>query len=85
MVKNPPAMWETWIQSPGREDPLEKGKATHSSILTRRIPWFTKSQTLLRDLDFHKVKRRRGWQRMRWLDSLSNSVDMNLSKLQEIA
>ena len=44
----------------------------------------TKSQTLLRDLDFHKVKRRRGWQRMRWLDSLSNSVDMNLSKLQEM-
>ena len=33
LVKNPPAMWETWVQSVGLEDPLEKGKATHSSIL----------------------------------------------------
>ena len=32
-VKNPPAMWETWVQSLGWEDPLEKGMATHSSIL----------------------------------------------------
>ena len=37
--KNPPAVWETWIQSLGWEDPLEKGKATHSSILAWRIPW----------------------------------------------
>ena len=33
MVKNPAAMWETWVQSLGWEDPLEKGKATYSSIL----------------------------------------------------
>ena len=33
LVKNPPAMWETWVWSLGWEDPLEKGKATHSSIL----------------------------------------------------
>ena len=39
MVKNPPAMQETWVQSLGREDPLEKGMATHSSILTWKIPW----------------------------------------------
>ena len=39
MVKNLPAMWETRIQSLGWEDPLEKGKATHSSILAWRIPW----------------------------------------------
>ena len=39
LVKNPPAMWETWIQSLGWEDPLEKGKATHSSILAWRLPW----------------------------------------------
>ena len=39
LVKNPPAMWETWVQSLGWEDPLEKGKATHSSILAWRIPW----------------------------------------------
>ena len=37
LVKNPPAMQETWVQSLGWEDPLEKGKATHSSILARRI------------------------------------------------
>ena len=39
MVKHLPAMQETWVQSPGREDPLEMGIATHSSILTWRIPW----------------------------------------------
>ena len=39
LVKNPPAMWETWVQSLGWEDPLEKGMATHSSILAWRIPW----------------------------------------------
>ena len=39
LVKNPPAMLETWVQSLGWEDPLEKGKATHSSILAWRIPW----------------------------------------------
>jgi len=33
MVKNPPAVLETWVQSMGREDPLEKARATHSSIL----------------------------------------------------
>ena len=37
MVKNLPAMWETWVQYLGWEDPLEKGKATHSSILAWRI------------------------------------------------
>jgi len=36
--KNLPAMWEIWVQSLGWEDPLEKGKATHSSILAWRIP-----------------------------------------------
>ena len=39
LVKNPPAMREIWVQSLGWEDPLEKGKATHSSILAWRIPW----------------------------------------------
>ena len=39
LVKNPPAMRETWVQSLGWEDPLEKGKATHSSILAWSIPW----------------------------------------------
>ena len=39
LVKNLPAMQETWVRSLGWEDPLEKGKATHSSILAWRIPW----------------------------------------------
>ena len=43
MVKHPPAMWETWVLSLGREDPLEEGMATHSSILAWRIPWTEES------------------------------------------
>ena len=39
MINNLPAMQETWVQSLGQEDPLEKGMATHSSILVWRIPW----------------------------------------------
>ena len=39
MVKNLPAMQETWVLSLGQEDPLEKERATHSSILAWRIPW----------------------------------------------
>ena len=39
LVKSPPAMWQTRVQSLGWEDPLKKGKATHSSILAWRIPW----------------------------------------------
>ena len=39
MVKHPPAMQETWVPSLGREDPLEKEMATHSSTLAWEIPW----------------------------------------------
>ena len=39
IVKNLPAMWETWFRSLGCEDPLEKGMATYSSIVAWRIPW----------------------------------------------
>ena len=60
LVKNPPTVWETCVRSLGWEDPLEKGKATHSSILAWRIPWtdytvhgVTKSRTRLRDFRFH--------------------------------
>ena len=38
LIKNPPAKWETWVQPLGWEDPLEKEKATHSSILAWRTP-----------------------------------------------
>ena len=47
LVKNPPAMQETWVRSLGWEDLLEKGKATHSSILAWRIPWAAKSRIQL--------------------------------------
>ena len=39
MVKSLPTMQETWVQSPGQEDPLEEEMATHSSILVWEIPW----------------------------------------------
>ena len=42
-VKNLPAMQETQVQSLGQKDPLEKGMATHSSILAWRLPWIEKS------------------------------------------
>ena len=43
LVENPPAMRETWVPSLSWEDPLEKGKATHSSILAWKIPWTVSS------------------------------------------
>ena len=64
-VENLPAMWETWVQALGWEDPLEKGMATHSSILAWRISWteecgglhtvhgVTKSWSLLSNEHFH--------------------------------
>ena len=55
LVKNPPAMRETWVRSLGWEDPLEKGMATHSSIVAWRIPdcvvhEVSKSQTRLSEV-----------------------------------
>ena len=58
LVKNLPAMWKTWVRSLGWEDPLEKEKATHSSILAWRIPWVhgvAKGQTWLSNFHFHIV------------------------------
>ena len=54
-VKNLPVMWETWVQSLGWEDPLEKGMATHSSILAWRIPW-TEDPGGLQSLGFQRVR-----------------------------
>ena len=51
VVKNLPAMWETWVRSLGWEDTLEKGKATHSSLLAWRIPWNIQSMGLQRRHD----------------------------------
>ena len=46
LVKNTPAMQDTWVQSPGQEDPMEEGMAAHSSILAWRIPWTEEPGTL---------------------------------------
>ena len=54
MVKNLPAMWEIWVGSLGQEDPLEKGMATHSSILAWRIPW-TEEPGGLRSMGLQRV------------------------------
>ena len=51
MVKNSPAMQETWIRSPGQEDPLEKEIATHSSILAWEIPWAEEPDRLAKESD----------------------------------
>ena len=53
LVKNLPAMWETWIQSLGWEDPLEKGKATYYSILAWRIPRGHKVSDTAEQLSLH--------------------------------
>ena len=54
MVKNLPAVQGTWVRSLGWEDPLEKGTATHSSILAWRIPW-TEQPGRLQDMGSHRV------------------------------
>ena len=58
LVKNPPAMWETWVWSLGWEDPLEKGKATHSSILPGEFhgldsPWGRKESDTTEQPSLH--------------------------------
>ena len=54
MVKNLPAVQETWVPSLGQEDPLEKRMATHSSILAWRIPW-TKKPGRLQSMESQRV------------------------------
>ena len=54
VVNNLPAMWETQVQSLGQGDPLEKGMATHSSMLAWRIPW-TKESGGLQSMGPHRV------------------------------
>ena len=60
LVKNLHAMWETWVRSLGWEDPLEKGTATHSSILVSRIPW---TEELLGAVGDHGFER--AWLKMK--------------------
>ena len=54
-VKNLPAMQETWVQSLGWEDPLEKDRATHSRILAWRIPW-TEEPSGLQSMGSQRVR-----------------------------
>ena len=97
MVKNQPAMQETWVQSLGRKDPLEEEMATHSSILAWRIPWteepvrlwFMWSQrveSLEKTLMLGGIggKKRRGRQRMRWMNGITDSMDVSLGELREL-
>ena len=61
LVKNLPAMWETWVRSLGWEDPLEKGKAIHSSILAWRFhglysPWGPKELDMTERLSQNKTE-----------------------------
>ena len=61
IVKNLPATWETWVQSLGWEDPLEKGMATHSNILAWRMPW-TEEPGQLQSMGWRgRVKFQRLW------------------------
>ena len=53
-LKRLPAVWETWVQSLGREDPLEKEMATHSSVLAWRMPWMEKPGRL-QSMGSHRV------------------------------
>ena len=68
MVKNLPAVQETWVRSLGREDPLKKGMATHSSTLASRIPWMEEPGRLWS----------MGWQRVRHNQSVSNTLSLLL-------
>ena len=78
LVKNPPSMQETWVQSLGWEDPLEKGKDIHSSILAGRIPWtgevhrVPKSWTPLSDFHFHLL-----WTATLWTVAHQASLPMD--------
>ena len=54
MVRDLPAMWETWVQSLSWEDPLKKGMATHSSILVWEIPW-TEEPSRLQSMGLQRV------------------------------
>ena len=56
MANNPPTMWETWVRSLGWKDSLEKGSATHSSILAWRIPW-TEEPGRLHSMGLQRVRR----------------------------
>ena len=75
MVKNLPAMQETWIQSLGQEDPLEKGMATHSSILAWRIPWTEKPGRLYGPWGCKKSDKTE-WITISWILRIQNKLGL---------
>ena len=84
-MKNSPAVWETWVWSLGREDPLEKGLATHARILAWRIPW-TEEPGRLQSKDLQRVQH--NWGTFTWLNLLvlgfpGDSAVNYLSAVQE--
>ena len=70
MVKNPPAMRETWVPSLGWEDPLEKGMATHSVFLPGESPW-TEEPGGLQSTASQRVGPKRAAKPNRWLSQAS--------------
>ena len=67
MVKNLPALWKTWVQSLGWEDPLEEGMATHSSVLAWRIcmdrgAWWATAHGITQSWSTQHQTRLRSWQ-----------------------
>ena len=84
LVKNPPAMRETWVCSLDWEDPLEKGKATHSSILAWRIPRTVQSigsQRVGRDSATFTVKASPSVQSLGWPAPASQRLSASVSLL----
>ena len=73
MVKNLPAIQETWVQSLSKEDPLEKGMASHSSILLWRIPW-TEEPGGLQSIGSQRV----GHNRVTFMHSQKTDRNMNI-------
>ena len=81
IIKNLPAMQETWVPSLGQEDPLEKEMAIHSSILAQTTPWTEEPGGL------QFIGLQVGHDRVTNTSTLfidTNSMDMNLGKLQEM-
>ena len=74
LVKNLPAMWETWVQSLGWEEPLEMGKATYSSILAWRILW-------IQSMGSKRV--RHDWATFTFTCRIQNMIQMNLFTIEK--
>ena len=69
MVKRLPTTWKTWVQPLGREDPLEKEMATHSSTLAWKIPWTEEHGRLLQSIGLQRVRHDCATSLTQWLSS----------------